>query len=388
MNKRGHPETLVAAQPGNRNAAKAGVFSPGMLADRAREIHGTIEAKPHAEVIEEVLRREVAAMVAYGEAMDRALDGEGVIGRRGEPRTLVSLRLRLNEKLVRTLDRYDEVVRRRATGDGGNAVSQDPSEVESSLSLPAGIASAHGRDSIEEVRPCDLDGELFLRAVILNRSVRERDKLRALKLLMRRRSTRPELCVCSSTLVAHDAIQFRQWIAGARGAGLEPHKDDQAVAAVVRKLAAGERLESSWALYRKTSEALERVIAEAVADPEQQDEEWDSLENDPVVKPFWQRLLSPDEKVSAKVRLDCFDALDELGAIRRCTCERGERGQLPELRADELRAYVIQVVVQAHYRAALAVAQFPQTYLAVRDAIDTRVLAATNADQAPDVSAS
>jgi hypothetical protein len=38
MNKRGHPETLVAAQPGNANALKQGVHSPRLIQARAAEI--------------------------------------------------------------------------------------------------------------------------------------------------------------------------------------------------------------------------------------------------------------------------------------------------------------------------------------------------------------
>jgi hypothetical protein len=38
MNKGGHPETLVASQPGNANALKHGVHSPRLIQARATEI--------------------------------------------------------------------------------------------------------------------------------------------------------------------------------------------------------------------------------------------------------------------------------------------------------------------------------------------------------------
>jgi hypothetical protein len=38
MNKRGNPGTLVAAQPGNANAARHGVHSPRLIQARAAEI--------------------------------------------------------------------------------------------------------------------------------------------------------------------------------------------------------------------------------------------------------------------------------------------------------------------------------------------------------------
>src|SRR4051812_24923454 len=105
MNRRGHPETLVAAHPGNKNALQAGVFSPEVLAPRVHELDAAIADRSVADVLEDLLRREVAALGALGEAMDRTLSNDGLVGRGGQPRRMVDLRLRLNEKLRRTLDR-------------------------------------------------------------------------------------------------------------------------------------------------------------------------------------------------------------------------------------------------------------------------------------------
>src|SRR6266536_3186451 len=44
MNKGGHPETLVAAQPGNANALKHGVHSPRLIQARAAEIADYVRA--------------------------------------------------------------------------------------------------------------------------------------------------------------------------------------------------------------------------------------------------------------------------------------------------------------------------------------------------------
>ncbi len=38
MNRRGHPKTMVASQPGNENAVKHGVHSPRLIQARAAEI--------------------------------------------------------------------------------------------------------------------------------------------------------------------------------------------------------------------------------------------------------------------------------------------------------------------------------------------------------------
>src|SRR3954451_7078522 len=109
MNRRGHAKTLVASHPGNRNAVKAGVFSPDVLAPRVQELEAEIASRPAHDAILDLLRRELAALAALGEAMDRSLAKDGIHGRSGEPRALVSLRLRVTERLRRTAADYREV---------------------------------------------------------------------------------------------------------------------------------------------------------------------------------------------------------------------------------------------------------------------------------------
>jgi hypothetical protein len=109
MNRQGHSATLVAAHPGNQSALKAGVFSSRALAPRIEELEAAVAAHPVLEVVLDGLRHEIAALAALGEAMDASLAEEGIRGRGGQPRSLVTLRLRLNEKLRRTLEDYQRV---------------------------------------------------------------------------------------------------------------------------------------------------------------------------------------------------------------------------------------------------------------------------------------
>lgn len=94
MNKKGHTKALVAAQPENKNAAKAGVFSDRLLAPRVHELEQAIEERGVPRVVVETLRREVASLLALCEAMDESLAKTGVTGRRGEPLTMITLRAR------------------------------------------------------------------------------------------------------------------------------------------------------------------------------------------------------------------------------------------------------------------------------------------------------
>jgi hypothetical protein len=71
-------------------------------------------------------------------------------------------------------------------------------------------------------------------------------------------------------------------------------------------------------------------------------------------------------------RLKTFKMLDETGVLPQCKCDRTIE-QLLEFKADRFRAYVIRIVGQRHYRAALVIARFPETYHTVRDAIDAKV---------------
>ena len=85
MNKKGHASTLVAVHSGNRNAVKSGVYSLATLAPRVYELEASIAEREADEAVTDILRRELAALTALGEAMDQSLAIDGVLGRRGEP---------------------------------------------------------------------------------------------------------------------------------------------------------------------------------------------------------------------------------------------------------------------------------------------------------------
>ncbi len=391
MHKKGHAQTLVAAHPGNRNAVKSGVFSPATLAPRVYELEASIAERPVQEVVAEILRRELAALAAIGEAMDQSLATDGVHGRRGEPRTLVSLRLRLNEKLRQTLEQYA----RLAGPDRAEGAEQHTSlQAESAASdghqesLAETIAALHDRPSIEAITPRELDLEVYLRSVIMtpDRAVTTQDRLRARRMLTKRRTKQPSTCLCFSTIAARNELELRSWVDELRENGVEPSRNDASVAALVRHIAGGERVEP-WAYFRETEKAIHDVVAEGADRTSgvgaQEGEPWTG-EDDPAIAPFWQTALSPDPQVAAKERLQALDALDEMGALPRCTCEPEPQHQLVEHKSDARVAYTIRLVAQKHSRAALHIAAYPETYLAVRDAIDARIVSEVSAKRKDD----
>ena len=381
MNRQGHGETLVAAQTGNKNAIKAGVFSATALTPRIAELDAAIAERPPAEVAKDLRRRELAALATLGEAMDRSLEEDGIRGRRGDPRSLISLRLRVNEKLRRTLDEYEQAAKcdnAPPGGDlrsaGGDAVSDDAVPGP----LPVTLAWLHGRPTLDAISAADVDPECFLRAIIItpDELVTTGDRLRARRMLTRRAADRASTCVCVATLKARDELELRDWIDLFREAGVEVNASDAEDAALVRRLARGDRsmvCGRNWRRYWSTVEAFGEVIRLGVARSRRESVRMPggshTRDDDAAVRPFWRTLLSPDETLAPRERVRAFAALDEMNVFPKCTCDR-KKAPL----ADDWGAWRIHMVTQKHYRAAGVIAQCPETYLAIRDAIDAAIV--------------
>lgn len=382
LNRQGHPETLVAAHPQNKNAVKSGVFSQNVLASRVEELDGEIASRAPAEVLTDVLRREVAGLTALAEAMDQSLEDDGLRGRNDEPRTLISLRLRVNERLRRTLADYSDA----ASPDSlpltleADVGAGSGDEERQSETLPHAIAKNHLRESIAGLQPRDLDPEVFLRSIVIaeDPSVQFRHIKRARKMLTKYRSRRSPLCVCFATLVSRDELELQTWVEDLRAAGYEPMRADPRVATFVRHFSRGGTLDPR-AAHRHTQTAVEDVVREGVErvqGSQAQGKHRDTGESDPAIGRFWKILLSRSAKTSVDERLDALEALDEWGVLPQCTCKPPPKFELEEELADRHRAYVIRAVARKHYRAATMIARFPETHVAVRDAIDNAALKA------------
>ena len=116
MNKDGNPATLVAAHPGNLNAAKHGVYSERMIQPRAAEIFAELTDSFQFSPTERLAVREVAYSTAVLEAIDRDLDERGVVDRRGEPRALLSYRSRVSRQLQRWMADIAPTIERQSEG--------------------------------------------------------------------------------------------------------------------------------------------------------------------------------------------------------------------------------------------------------------------------------
>lgn len=388
MNTRGHKKTLVASHPGNRNAVKAGVFSPPTLAPRINDLEIQLAERREEDVAVEFLRHELAALAVLGQAMDQSLADAGLLGRGGQPKRLIDLRLRLNDKARKTLAQYEDAVA-RARIDSAPRPEEDEAELAPppTDAVAEAISTSHGQPRGERVRPVDFDPEVFLRAIIItnDRHTRPQDVVRARRLLTRRRKERRPTCACFSTLRARNEVEFRTWVANLSGDGVAPSAGDDALAALVRVLARGEPPEHrNPREYRRLSSALEDVVRDAVlraqgTDGESGDADQTQSE-DPAAARFWDTMLSLDPQVATKTRLDAFVVLDEMEALPRCTCKPPKDLHLVEDRIDETRAFVVRMVARRHYRAALISAQFPSTYTAVQDVIATAIAAADAID--------
>lgn len=85
MNKRGHPESLVASHPGNLNAVKQGIHSSRLIQARAAEVAAELTQSFQFSVAERLAVQEAARCIAILEAIDRDLDQRGLVDDEGTP---------------------------------------------------------------------------------------------------------------------------------------------------------------------------------------------------------------------------------------------------------------------------------------------------------------
>jgi len=329
---------------------------------------------PAEELAEKVWRHEVASLMALTEAIDNSLTQQGLVGRSGEARTLVPYRLRANEKLRKTLHDLrtiqTEGLRSPAEDDRG-----DKPERNRPPNIPIALAETYERTSVEQIGPEEFDPETFLVTIIETNDpgTRTQDREHAVAFLARLRKNRPLTCRCFPGIPARDELQLRDWIEEMRDAGLEPKSDDRHVAALVRDVIAGTPLKPFYA-WPATTLAVGEVCAEAVEKVRRAGAEIPHTPEDARALLLWKVVLSPDPNVRAGERLRAFSALQKLAALPRCTCERPTR-KLEEWEARDAKvAHVIRMLVGTSYDSALLIASFPKAYLAVRDAVDEKLL--------------
>ena len=296
VNSEGHPNTLVAAQPGNRNAVKSGVFSPAIIGSRVEERERDLELLQPQELISDVLTSEIARLLVIRDAMDEALEEEGLRGRRGEPRTMLALRLRLNTRLLKTLEQLDSRPERLPASFEPELGPQEGAPV----SLPERIAFQHRRESLELISPQEFDPELFLETIVESDdpTVSVDDQIQARTMLARWHADHGDLCACSTTRAANDGAEFRGWIEEHREAGGTEHERDAEFAENVRALLRGERPEPRR-MYAKTLAALQAVVAAGVERATAPQTDAPKTEQTFVLdEKIWRAMLSSDPRTS------------------------------------------------------------------------------------------
>lgn len=164
MNPDGHPQTLVAKQSGNKNALRSGVFSVNALAPRVHELEASIAERTIEDVRAEVRTREIAALLAIGEAMDDDLAARGLANRSGEPRRMIELRLRLNKHLMRMFEATGIPERERSVAELPPGTTPDEA---APASLVEALAQFHALSPDEKLTPECFDPEQFLVAVVV-----------------------------------------------------------------------------------------------------------------------------------------------------------------------------------------------------------------------------
>jgi hypothetical protein len=126
MNSKGHPETLVAAQPGNTNALRSGVHSPRLIEARAAEIVAELGSAMELDEMGKIALWALGRLMAAIEAIDRDLGDRGLTDSRGKERYLLKLR----ERSLRQLDEATERVLQAQARVRKNRMLDPASEVE------------------------------------------------------------------------------------------------------------------------------------------------------------------------------------------------------------------------------------------------------------------
>jgi hypothetical protein len=109
----GHPQTLVAAHPGNQNGLRHGVYSGRALAPRGAELADDLMRLPHTMPMDRVAAEEIASIVSRLEAIDSDLDERGHFGR-GGARSLLEHKARLGKELRMWLAQFGGTPKARA----------------------------------------------------------------------------------------------------------------------------------------------------------------------------------------------------------------------------------------------------------------------------------
>jgi hypothetical protein len=101
VNRHGTLANLVAAHPGNANAVRYGVHSPDFIRKLAVDIEEELFGACQLSPVQRVATHEVARCLAMLQRIDLDLDERGIVDRKGQPRYLLALRVRVTREMER-----------------------------------------------------------------------------------------------------------------------------------------------------------------------------------------------------------------------------------------------------------------------------------------------
>ena len=117
MNKNGNPGSLVAAHPGNTNAAKYGVYSPRIAEPRVAEIVAEFTQRFEFSANEQIALGGFARSAAILERIDLDLMERGIVDKRGEARSLLNHRARVERQLEHWWSKIAPAMERQAASE-------------------------------------------------------------------------------------------------------------------------------------------------------------------------------------------------------------------------------------------------------------------------------
>jgi hypothetical protein len=128
MNKKGTPNNLEPAHPGNVNAVRHGAYSDRALEPRREEVVEELMKAPHVIPLDRFVVEEIARLWTLIEAMDADLAERGLRKRDSGTRSMIELRLRASGRLERWLREahLTPATRSKAPGEDVTIVNVNP----------------------------------------------------------------------------------------------------------------------------------------------------------------------------------------------------------------------------------------------------------------------
>jgi len=153
MNRKGNKNNLYAAHFGNKNAAVAGVFSKGMLDERARVLKEELASRPLREVVSDLRITQLAKDLALHDALVEDIAKKGIANRKHEVRRQTELLVSVSRRVERWIHLVEKDY--LSGGQVGETVGDPPSSPEDRQKIEYDLLRRWAYAEVLEIPPAE-----------------------------------------------------------------------------------------------------------------------------------------------------------------------------------------------------------------------------------------